>query len=373
MTSDNAYEVHVLPSFVPVFWCFAGVSVGLCYYALQYAAKYSTTAAFLLTPFICVCLVFDNAVMASTGIDRRRTSTQAMLAFHACVTPMLLLVCYELSYLVHKQRAVAFCGITFDRSCDYSGNEAAVGSRMANKRRGLWLSTCLRILVWLVACGLLVLNLLVAYHWASNLSPEVTSLYAIQGDNVAHAVSAIVPAVVLVILALYVGLQLWNYGTHYSYTVHATCCNPWIWMLVGAIALLVGYLMPSPLYALSSNAGEVVMMATIVRMFREVHDDIQQGLQFGEFVTSEGAASPRQGLPHLNACLMSWHKSAGPSKTDAEQPIGYTALSTPNERPFPVTLAHSLRRDQARYATSSANAANLSVVVDGERTNQVPC
>uniref|UniRef100_A0AAV1ULE9 Uncharacterized protein n=1 Tax=Peronospora matthiolae TaxID=2874970 RepID=A0AAV1ULE9_9STRA len=374
MTLTDEYEVHVLPSFVPFFWCFTGVSVVLFYYALHYAQKYSTTAAFLLTPFTCLCLLFDNTVMATTGIDRRRRSTQAMLAFHACVMPLLLLVSYELAYLVHKRRAVNFCGIRFESGRDDRGNDVGSGSSMARNRHCCCrLSTGLRILVWLAACVLLALNLLVAYHWTSNLSPEVTSLYAIQGDSVAHAVSAIVPALVLVILALYIGLQLWNYGTHYSYTVHATCCNPWIWMLVGAVALLLGYLMPSPLYALSSNAGEVVMMATIVRMFREVHYDMQQGLQFGEFVDSEGAAGHSQAFPLYNMGPVSWNKSAGQHKMNAEQPIGYAAMSTPNEWALPATLATQFRHDQAQDAQSSASAACLSVVVDRERTNQVPC
>lgn len=49
MRSDDDYEVHVLPAFVPVFWVFVAVGVVLFYYSLGYAKKYSTTAAFLLT------------------------------------------------------------------------------------------------------------------------------------------------------------------------------------------------------------------------------------------------------------------------------------------------------------------------------------
>jgi hypothetical protein len=49
MASDDEYEVHVRPAFVPFFWLFAGVGVVLFYFSLGYAKKYSTTAAFLLT------------------------------------------------------------------------------------------------------------------------------------------------------------------------------------------------------------------------------------------------------------------------------------------------------------------------------------
>ncbi|OWZ17268.1 hypothetical protein PHMEG_0008807 [Phytophthora megakarya] len=364
----DGYEVHVLPGFVPVFWCFVAVGLVLLYFSLGYAKKYSTTAAFLLTPFICFSLVFDNAVMATTGIDRRRASTQAMLAFHACVIPMLLLVCYELAYMVHKHKSVNFCGISFEsghRARGSSCEHAGAASNLAKRR---WWSTCLRFIVWVVSCVLLVLNLLVAYRWTSDLTPEIASMYDLQGDNVAHAVCAILPALVLVALALYIGMQLWNYGTNYSYMVHATCFNPWIWMLVGAVSLLVGYLMPSPIYAMSSNAGELIMMATIVRMFREVHHDMQQGLQFDEFIDPEGAAARRQGpLSPTNGT--SFNKSMSLSKI-AEQPNGYMAVTTPKASELPITFANQLRRGEEEESVQpSASAAYLSVVVARERTN----
>ena len=291
-----------------------------------------------------------------------------MLAFHACIMPMLLLVCYELAYVVHKHKGVTFCGITFDTGRDSSCNPADT----------VWtcrwrLSTCLRCIVWIVSCVLLGLNLLGAYHWTSNLSPEITSLYELHGDKTAHVVSAILPALVLVILALGSGLQLWNYGTNYSYRVHASCFNPWIWMLVGAVALLVGYLMPSPIYALSSNAGEVIMMATIVRMFREVHYDVQQGLQFGEFIDPEGAAARRhkvQSSDVRSSRLSTSKKSASQSKTAVDQPHGYFAAATPKASELPATFANQLRRgDFEGDARSSGCAACLSVVMPRERTN----
>ncbi|CAH0485980.1 unnamed protein product [Peronospora farinosa] len=366
-SSDKKYEVHVLPAFIPIFWCFVGICLVLLYYSLRYAKKYSTTAAFLLTPFICFSLIFDNVIMATTGIDRRRTSTQAMLAFHSCVVPMLLLVCYELAYLVHKHKSVNFCGIMFETGRDNSCNNADAVLQCRWR-----LSTCLRFIVWILSCILLVLNLLVAYHWTSDVSLEITSLYELQGDNMAHVVSAILPALVLVILALYIGLQLWNYGTNYSYMVHATCFNPWIWMLVGAVALLVGYLMPSPIYALSSNAGEVIMMATIVRMFREVHHDMQQGLQFSDFIDPEGAAARRQGLKgfDVHSLSLSTSKRTSQSKMAADQPNGYFAATTPKESALPATFANQLRRgDSEGDARSSKSATYLSVVVAKECTN----
>ncbi|CAH0515871.1 unnamed protein product [Peronospora belbahrii] len=370
MTFTNEDEVHVMPELLPIFWCFVVISSILFYYSLGYAKQYSTTAAFLLTPFLGFCLILDNTIMATNGIDRRRITTQIMLAFHACIVPLLLLVCYELAYLVHKHKCVNFCGILFQ-----SGRDKSL-EKTGNQWTSYWfrLSTCLRLMVWILSCILLVLNLLVAYHWTSDLSLEITSFYELQGDHRAHMVSAILPALSLVLLALYIGLQLWNYGTHHSYMVHATCFNPWIWMFIGAMALLIGYLMPSPIYAVSSNAGEVIMMATVVRMFREVHHDMQQGLHLGDFIDPEGAAARRQGLKRFGGHCINWSisKNARASKMTVERCNGYVAATTPNHSELPVTFANQLRRGEYEGDVQpSASDVCVSVVVARERTNSL--
>lgn len=317
----------------------------------------------LVQPFVCVCVVFHNVVLATTGIDRRRASTQAMLAFHACVTPMLLIVCYELAYLVHRQKAVNFCGISF---------ESGPRQRARSKR----LSAMLRAGVWLVACVLLALNLLAAYRWTSDLTPRVRSIYELQGDATAHAIFAVLPALVLVALALYLGLQLWNYGTFYSYMVHATCFNPWIWMLVGSVSLLAGYLLPSPVYEVSSNAGELVMLASIVRMFREVHHDMQQGQQMRNFIDPITTASPRRPEVGGPPTAFGSHKYDPPTNgngfdgDDCSSPTstidtatsldsGYLALASPREAETRLTDA-----DQNAQANNF-----LAVVVASSRMN----
>jgi hypothetical protein len=302
--SDNGsgeIDVVVEPEFRPFFWLFAAAALVLFYFAMGYARKYRTMAAFVLPvrrpcvlnlnrvdthcslslwqPFICLCMLFDNLVMATTGIQHDKPVVQAMLAFHSCVIPMTLLVCYEIAYHVHKQKSVNFCGISFE-----SGHRRLLGRNA--------LSTCLRFSVWLVGVALLVMNLMASYRWR-NESPDIKSIYDLEGDSTTHAVFTVAPALVLVVLSLYIGLQLWNYGTFYSYMVHATCFNPWIWMLVGSVTLLAGYLMPTPIYPLTSNGGELVMLATVVRMFREVHHDIQQGQQMRNFIDPISTVSPQ--------------------------------------------------------------------------------
>lgn len=290
--------------------------------------------------------MFNNIVMATTGIDRSKSSVQTMLAFHACITPMLLLVCYEIAYLVHKQKSVNFCGISFESGHRRHGHRG--GPNM--------LSTFLRFAVWMIGLALLVINLLAAYRWNTESTNEIQSIYEFQGDSTTHAIVSVLPALVLVLLSMYIGIQLWKYGTFYSYMVHATCFNPWIWMLVGSMSLLTGYLLPSPIYALSSNAGELIMMATIVRMFREVHHDMQQGQQMQNFIDPITTASP----PASHSSKYELPTGSGISHGELDRTgSAYLEVVTPKESELRLTEAD-------RHGQTSAF---ISVVVASSRTN----
>ncbi|OQR86890.1 hypothetical protein ACHHYP_09802 [Achlya hypogyna] len=250
----------------------AGTCV-LLYYAMKYAKKYYTMAAFLLPPFVCFCMIYENIVRAATnldvsggGIDKNLPSVQVMLALQSCIIPFMLLICFEVTYLVHKNKSVNFCGISFE-----SGHRA---------NRNNFKTTFLRFAVWLVGLSLLLINLYVYYHYFNSLELREGS-YLINGDGTASTILTEIPAYVLVILSLYMGLRLWNYGCNYAFVIHATCFNPWIWMVVGAIGLAIGYTVPGALFAVTSNIGEFAMLTAIIRMFKEVHHDLQVADEFG--------------------------------------------------------------------------------------------
>lgn len=104
----------------------------------------------------------------------------------------------------------------------------------------------------------------------------MSSLYFGYATNATHFICTVVPPIVLVVFSFYIGAQMWKYGTHYSFMVHATYFNPWIWMVIGSISLAIGNAMPPDIYHITTNAGEILMMICIMRMFREIHHDLWQ-------------------------------------------------------------------------------------------------
>lgn len=151
---------------------------------------------------------------------------------------------------------------------------------------------------------------------------------------------SLLPSACLVVFSLYIGIQLWKYGTYYSFMIHATYFNPWIWMVIGSVALAFGNLMPTPIYAISSNTGEVFMMACIMRMFREIHHDLFTGSQMQEFI----------GPTVLN------HQTSQPRQIPVRIRTGrITSISSPNNR----SGGRFFRTDQSESSDSYGNYGEL--------------
>ncbi|CAK4212907.1 unnamed protein product [Aphanomyces euteiches] len=304
---------------------FAVVGFVLLHFSYKYARKYYTQPAFLLPPFVCFCVIYENVILASVGIDKVYTSVKVMLVFQSCIIPAMLLICFEVAYLVHKNRSVNFCGISFD-----SGHRT---------HRNDFKSTFLRFAMWLVGVGLLTLKLLVFYQYFDDI--EFTSgIYELNGSSTVGTILTIIPAFSLVVLAIYIGMRLWNYGSNYAYTVHSTCFNPWIWMMVGSCCLAAGYLLPDPLFAVSSNGGEICMLAAIIRMFREVHKDLQEGTEIANTLVGGG----------INDITVAASSASSPYTSPSEASTKYDLISTP-------------RGNEETRLTDANTDAYLSVVI----------
>lgn len=92
------------------------------------------------------------------------------------------------------------------------------------------------------------------------------------------------PFLYLSALTVYIGAMTWRYGTFYSFRVHATYCNPWAWLFLGALFMCAGRLMPSSASLYTSNAGELLYLITLVRLLPEVHKDLEGQSNMARFL-----------------------------------------------------------------------------------------
>ena len=103
----------------------------------------------ILFPISITFMIYENIVLAAgTRINDSSFLSDLMLTTHPCVVPILLLVTFEITYLVHKRRSVKFCGIQFDE-----------GRRIKTTMR----SWVMRNLVNLVSISLITVGVIVDF------------------------------------------------------------------------------------------------------------------------------------------------------------------------------------------------------------------
>jgi hypothetical protein len=258
------------------FLAFFAIALICFVFSIKYSYNYRSEIAFVLPPLLCLTIMIENLVLAIHELETDDAFGKFGLVCRAIDVPFFLVISFELTYLIHKRRSVNFCGIRFDdshRNNDYSGR--------------VCLQTILRFSVWAVALFLFVLGIFVNFEYVFDESVHSgrKGLHEISDDSETHFILSLTPTLVLLVCTFYFGVSLWLYGTQYSlFKVHPTPFNPWIWMFVGAVALLAGQLMPTEIYPITANAGEVVLLLCLQRMFPEVIGELEHSTTMASFI-----------------------------------------------------------------------------------------
>lgn len=111
---------------------------------LHYRSFFSVRVLF---PFALFILALENAALAASGLVyddlieqgenyNDRPFFKAIFVLQPFIVPILLIVIFELTYLVHKRRSVNFCGMYFDEGVRVK-NTAIMGCMLRNSIRTL--------------------------------------------------------------------------------------------------------------------------------------------------------------------------------------------------------------------------------------------
>ena len=219
---------------------------------------------------------------------------KAVFVLQTFEVPILLIVVFEITYLVHKRRSVNFCGLYFDE-----------GVRVNNN---VFMSFMLRNSIRTLALLLLIMGLIVNFNVLITEDPLAGragwwSLAAEDWDNI-HLLLSLIPTAVLTLVSFYLSIMLWRYGTESAMVVHSSMCNPWFYLFFGTLAMFVGQLFGEELYTVMSNAGILIFIITILLLMAEVDKDIVksndeacflvQVAQIGDQIRVASSADTRQ-------------------------------------------------------------------------------
>lgn len=234
----------------------------------------------MLFPIALFILALENAALAASGriyddLEEKGEENfdsnifiKAVFVLQTFEVPILLIVIFEITYLVHKRRSVNFCGMFFDE-----------GVRVNNT---LFMSCLLRNSIRTLATVLLIMGLIVNFDLIQSGGPvdELAGRagwWALAGedwDGKVHLLLSLIPTAVLTLVSFYLSIMLWRYGTESAMVVHSSICNPWFYCFFGTLAMAAGQLFGEELYTVMSNAGTLIFIQTILLLMAEVDKDI---------------------------------------------------------------------------------------------------
>jgi len=270
---------------------FYGIFVAIAFFLLPFAIVFakrnqSFGKFILLLPTQCVFVGIDNLLMLrGTQLNGYGDTAKFGNAVQACITPIFLTLCFDLAYIVHKNRSVNFFCISFDQ-----------GHRNIVEPWSWMMRNWMRLIsLFSLAIGILVNFRLVGsspyanqcgyYDWRKDASAP-------------DAVLSLIPGTVLSIFNLIISFRLWLYGTNRALVINATVFNSWGILLIGAIGQLLGQVPSERYYPVSSNAGETLLLICVTYSFHIIHQDFQLSTSFNTFLDKyEKVAASRSARP----------------------------------------------------------------------------
>ena len=67
-----------------------------------------------------------------------------------------------------------------------------------------------------------------------------------------------------------------QYGSRYSFRVHATPFNPWVWVFFGTVVLTISFALDSSLSIYAFDGGFLVLLFGIIRLKKEISRDLER-------------------------------------------------------------------------------------------------
>jgi len=183
---------------------------------LHYHSSFSVR---ILFPVALALLTLENIALAISGLVYEKLETdgednnydsylfmKAIFVLQPFEVPLLLVVVFELTYLVHKSRSVNFCGMDFDEGRRLH-NTAAISCMMRNSIRSL--ATVLLIVGLIVNLDVIqddsTIDALVGRAgWHSFFTMEANVKAKM------HLLLSLLPVAVLVLVSFYLSIMLWR-------------------------------------------------------------------------------------------------------------------------------------------------------------------
>jgi len=226
-------------------------------------------------PIVCLILCIENVLLCfENELDDTMTGVKVFYCFHAGVIPVILIISFEVCYMVHKRRSVNFCHIYFDE-----------GRRVKTHCK----SFLLRNAIYILALFLFCINLVSSFRKDEDIMAGKVGWIQFFNDerllkNKTHVLISLVSALILFVCELYLSIRIWMYGARSSLVIYPSYFNPWIKMFVGTLCLMGGELFTQKYFPITSNAGILLLVVSIISTMDEVHKELAAEIHLEGFL-----------------------------------------------------------------------------------------
>ena len=255
-----------------IYLLLALVAFGTIIYQLVYLRRLKLCATFLCLPLLSFCVTYKALLMyvscMMSGGDISDGSVGLGLVLQAAITPMILIILFEMTYRLHEFRNVHF--LCFDLEVN---GENDVAELM------LWINR-------IIALACFLMELALSFNWGScdNSDPEYVGSGGYAYLN-GHASSTalwitLLPRLILCVSSLIVGSFLYKYG------VYVALGNNMQWraMFFMSVVLFVTQSFSYSAFPITSVFGEVAMLLSLIWAVYLAQEDLAIAASFADFL-----------------------------------------------------------------------------------------
>ena len=257
---------------------------------------YEWNAIRLLMPMVACFLCIQTATLAVEA-GRSTVSHQwaiAVMLLSSTIAPGIFLVTFVVTFLAYRTRSMPFCFVYRGPGRQATGREPWRDDD-EEVLQPLVRPAVLIVAIRLFALGLLILNLIVNFDvvWSEqDLAGRTGWLTVFQDPSnpaIDHVILALLPMALVSLCCLYFSLLLWRYGCEFSLVIYgAGVFNPWFAPVFGTAAMIAGQFFGPDLFLVTSNAGILVFLLSIVRILLEERKDLEASGELGKFLNALG-------------------------------------------------------------------------------------
>ena len=260
----------------------------------------------LLMPTMSLYMAIESLTIAinishSGTIEIPKGYAMLLYILESMIAPGLLYATFVITFIAYRIRSMPFCLVhrsvvieeEDQQETDINNHKNTTTLTTTTQITGepLVQPKLLVLLMTIFSFLLLTLSIIVNFDvaWTDNddlagRTGWITIFKHSWDMSMLHVFLSLLPMLLSTILCTYFAVLLYRYGNEISLTIYTSILNNWLWPIIGVLAMFIGQIFESPMFALTSNIGICIYQFALVMTLLEVRKDLGQATELGDYL-----------------------------------------------------------------------------------------